>query len=172
VEVLSADPKLKDALGGDEYHWKRALAHLGRGDYAAADGELAEMLKEQPTSFGIIRDPYTPRQATDIAAMLVAEGFLTQRPGENSLDALIWRIAGEQKFATGLGELVEVIAHQNEVNALRGLVALEVGDIAAAKRHFEAVTAFTTDRTSPGPLRGAHVVSTTCLGWIRDAERR
>lgn len=172
-EVLRADPNLKDVLGRDEYHWVRALAHLAAGDYAAADAELAEMLKDFSTSsFGVIRDSYTPRQATDIAATLVAEGFLTQRPGENSLEAIIWRIGGELKFANGLGELVDVIAHQNDVNALRGLVALEAGDIPAAKRHFEAVTAFTTDRTSPGPLRGGHLISTTCLGWIRDAERR
>jgi hypothetical protein len=172
AEVLAADPKLKEPLGGDEYHWVRALAHLGGGDYAAADRELAEMLKDQTTLFGVIPEPYTPRQATVIAAQLVSEGMLAQRPGENTLEAMIWRISGERKFAEGLGALVEVVAHQNEVNALRGLVALEAGDIPEAKRHFEAVTAFTTDRTSPGMLRGAHLVSTTCLGWIRDAERK
>ena len=116
-------PNLKKALGR-EFHWNQAVLSAAVGDYARASKALEEA---QPPPFKPSRPP--------LADVLQAMTFGRLQP--HPLCRLTIAPFLQQQFANAELALARQQGESN-FHVLQGLVALDEGDVEAARRHFRA----------------------------------
>jgi hypothetical protein len=138
-------PDLRDKLAASVYEQLQALAAVALGDYAAADQYLAEAENraEKPPTQEIVAlqkdlaQEAALQQAGQVALAPLNALLLLPLPPYRSAFSDIVRIQGAGK----LSKLAGVAIRVGEIRLLRGLLALEVGNTAAAAEHFRAVLA-------------------------------
>jgi hypothetical protein len=132
------DEKLRQLLGGGDFEQMRALAAAALGDYRNADKYLAEAEKVR----GLASDSEILKQQTQdtqtMARQLASAGG-SLPAGDGFLGPLVRMAvlhAGQQETFAALTRLWKERREAAEIRLLRGLLALETGDNAAAVTHF------------------------------------
>ncbi len=134
-------PEQKDSVGLRNYHWWRAQAFAGLGDYDSADRELIEI---GGGAGDLIPDPALLVTRT---ATLVGKNVLGESPQGRGLPDAIARAYSRSDAVTELTTMETRLKNLAEVSALRGILALEIGDWSAAKQYGEAAKSFTPVRS-------------------------
>ncbi len=154
-------PEQSDAVGPRSYHWLRAQAFAGLGDYTSADLELVEI---GGGAADLIPDPalYVSTTATIVAKRVLGETTL----GAGFPDAVARALARTQADQD-LRTIDVRLKNLSEVSLLRAVLSLEVGDVPASRRLAETALFFSPVRPdgSPLPLR---VIGQSLLDRTRD----
>ena len=143
IELSS--PEQRDVVGVRSYHWLRAQAFAGLGDYTSADAEI--LLIAGGTA------ELTPDPAFLVAtiAKIVGQDVLSEAPHAYGFVDTFRRMLARTDATDELRTVNLRLKNLSEVSILRGVLALEVGDWQAARRHGDLVLFFT-------PLRSGGVV--------------
>jgi hypothetical protein len=150
---------LKEALGTDTYHWLRTQALAALGEYAAADDELTEAAGEEGPA---------PGPAVAVFAALAGRALLDEQPGGFGPPAVFSRAYGRMAFWSGVGQAVARLAERADAATLRGLLALEAGDVERAQAAFRAALACSPDVPEGGGLDfKGRPVAREALGLLR-----
>jgi hypothetical protein len=156
-------PEQELSLGMQKYRWLRILAAAATGDYAAADADLA-----YAAGLGSDDDSQASRNAM---ALTIAKVVLDDRPGEwLSLATLGWRVYGRIEFRNRVRLIVETWNQQADVTALRGLLALEVGEVGDAAVAFRQSLAYWDTDTRSGVDFNGRAIAVDCLDWLSSAD--
>jgi hypothetical protein len=129
------EPEHEAVLGFSSYHSLQARAAAACGDYAAADAELdklGEPLRQIQTS---------PEQLVPVrsAVALRVGGAVLARLAFGSGPAGLAGMAYRQFDALRpLEGLAELLGQEADLRVLRGLLAVESGDVESARQHFRA----------------------------------
>jgi tetratricopeptide (TPR) repeat protein len=121
------DEGLRKVLKEGEYEELRATAAAAIGDYATADKylDLAEKARKQPADAAVLKQ--------HVAELLAGRGSVS--PGEDPFPGMMVRVAAIDLQQRDLHQELRDVA---EVRLMRGLLALETGDLKAAKNHLRA----------------------------------
>jgi tetratricopeptide (TPR) repeat protein len=133
-EVLAVlEPGLERKIA--EYHWLKARAAAGCGDYAEADAEL-DRDTERFRRIGLSPNMFVPVRPA--IAFHAARAVLT-RPSE--AEGVAGRIIAMRSQVQSLDSLMMAVAllrQEADRQVLRGLLALEAGAVDTARQHFRA----------------------------------
>ncbi len=151
-----ATPELRNPLGAETFHWLRAQAHLSRGDYIAAQEELAT----------VAGAPLTPARAGVIVGGFAGKAVLNSNAIPVGPPALLWRALVENDFQAESLTLREAVASQCNLSATRGLLDLEAGDVDRARQEFRESLEFSSPNAQRGFSFPAQPLAFTALGWL------
>jgi hypothetical protein len=130
-------PPYKDLLGGDNYHWIRALCAAGSGDYVQADEDLvASVATDAPSP-----DKASVPTGRAGMAMMIGQAILERRLDNESITRNMYAPVSMVDFHHRLTRLVLALRQEANTTVLRGLLALESGQTARAAEHFRAALA-------------------------------
>jgi hypothetical protein len=125
-------PEQLETLGG-LYHWLRAQAFAASGDYALAAEEctrlgaaVVDRAAADPSGAG----------AREVTAGLAGRAVLDGFRGPLDRGGPLWEAFGQRELRSGLRRLVAALRREADALTLRGLLALEEGDAAAAAADF------------------------------------
>jgi hypothetical protein len=119
-----AAEELKGPLGAIGYHWRRARALAALGEYAAANTELLELAGEEGPN---------PVRTGRLFAVLAGQALLDEQPAGWGLPALLARARARFEFRTAVGQEAAALAGRADAAVLRGLLALEAGEVDRAR---------------------------------------
>ena len=139
-ELKDEEEKLRKGLGFDPavglpaYEWLRVEAAAAKGDYADADHWLAEIEKK-------MKETLAPMQRT-LTARMIANVVLRQASSVTSPVWLPVNFGDEIRDSAVLEQadnlLLEALGLVADMEAVRGWLALEAGNIPQAQRHIDA----------------------------------
>jgi tetratricopeptide (TPR) repeat protein len=127
------EPELETELSYGPYHRLRARAAAACGDYTEADAEL-DRLSEELRKVGVAKDQFMPVRAA--VAFRVAGAVLTRPAPASGAAGLAAALYRQFDDLQPLGGPAELMRQEANLLALRGLLALEWGDVETARRHF------------------------------------
>ncbi|MBX9579580.1 MAG: hypothetical protein K2X87_04660, partial [Gemmataceae bacterium] len=156
VDKVGAD--LLPLLGEVNYHWLRTQALVAAGEYAAADAELVELA-------GLQDGPPKPAQVADVVTYSIGRALLDDLPGGTGVPHVARRVMARMMFEQELEQVSGGLAHHGDSATLRGLVALEAGDVGAARAAFRSALAFSDPRAG-GLVFAGRSVARDALGWL------
>src|SRR5262249_47200683 len=155
------DPGQKEDLG-PSYHWLRAQALAAEGDYALAEDECGQLAGEGP---GIM----TVRPQAALAGV-IGHAVLAEQPGPGSLGSPFIRVWSQAALRTRLANFTRNVRQEADGEALRGVLALEAGEVAEAAVAFRAALAVWKDEASAATGAGidfsGRAVAQGCLTWL------
>jgi hypothetical protein len=128
-------PGSEAVLGFKPYHWLRAKAAAACGDYAALAVEL-DALGGEFRHAGLSKTlvvPVRPAMAFHVASAVLARPALGSGPA-----ALAWALRTEFESLQPLPGLAGLLTKGADLSVMRGLLALEPGDVEAAGKHVRA----------------------------------
>ena len=126
-EVLEwMTPEVRGSLGDAVYQQFRIQALAAVGEYAAVDTELADVF----TQGGGLPEP---PEVVAIIGRLIQKTLHDAQPGGSYLPHLAVRTLSQANLQTNLTDMVRMLVRQCEVAVLRGLLALEAGNIDRAQ---------------------------------------
>jgi hypothetical protein len=148
------------ALGPFSYHWLLAQAQAALGNYAEAQEEW-KFLTLEPQ----LQEPRLHREI----ARLLTRAVLAEVPGTESLPDLFWRTRVRNEFRSVVASIIKNFKQGADMCVLRGLVALEEGDVEEAHVAFGiALDALKLDAESSGVEFNGRIVAQTCLEWLKE----
>ncbi len=188
---------LRQQYGGPLYELYRFQLAAAEGDYAEADRFLEEAgrtLVEDPTalanarravlsptalSVAAERDPSAARDFPEAAALDprqleavgVARAIVDALPERGPVFWLYVRRQHRDRLLYDAASLIQPVRQQADFTALRGVLALEAGDVEAARKHFRQALFHGTDSKEPVLDFGGRAASLKYLGMI-DAQRK
>jgi hypothetical protein len=141
-------PQLENLLGKERYHWWQAMLAIVSGDYTTADQHLVgsiaglqagfavrDLRAAEGTPEAIRKRPEMPARtafALDIGNAFF-EALRNIQPRPFALDAILRRAYMVERVS-----LVDaLLRHEADTEVLRGILALERGEIAAARAAFD-----------------------------------
>jgi hypothetical protein len=126
------------AVLGESYHWLRVQALAASGDYALAREECNQMSPFAASS------PHgqTPARVREIMALMVVQRVLHEQSGGGSLPELLLLNYDRFQFRNNVGAFALRMSSDAEETVLRGLLALEVGDIDEAEIAFRVALSY------------------------------
>jgi tetratricopeptide (TPR) repeat protein len=137
------DAEFKSSLGAVSYHWTRTQALAALGDYAAADAELIALAGEPAPA---------PSQIADGLALLTGRALLNEQAGGFGLPSVAARVLARWGFlATLQQEITRLTGWANTV-VVRGLLALEAGEVEKARAAFQTALTFSADSAAGAGL--------------------
>jgi tetratricopeptide (TPR) repeat protein len=146
---------------GAMYHWLRALAFAGSGDYALAQGECVLLATEGSRTQGGSRN---------VMAAIVAQAVLDEQPGVGGATWLFGRAITRADFRRQLVGLTYELQRAADALVLRGMLALEMGDVDEAEVAFRLALDTWGSEAAARDGRGidfnARVVAQECLKWM------
>jgi hypothetical protein len=149
------------------YPWLKTLAAAATGDYAEADRRLEEMQKELSKNYrlaAMLRELMQENDKSDVAqelnvptASALLVGWLVLREAPNAA-GMPWQLYNqvplkltpqarplpatrEILLALSSSELTATMGQEADATTVRGWLALEAGDVKAARGHFEKALA-------------------------------
>ena len=131
--------ELKQAVGPQSYHWYRAMAMAARGDYAAADPELADI------AGGVKATAPDQEFLAQSLAFMVAKNVLGEAPAAPGLPDAVRQTLSRAEAYEGFGEIELRLKNLAEVSVLRGVLAAEAGDLDRAREQFRAALTFSPE---------------------------
>jgi len=146
------DPEQRPALG-TMYHWLRARAFAAAGDYAMAKDECVPLGSAHGWKQG-------PRQ---LMARIIAQTVLDEQLAIPSLAHQVVRVLRHAEFQSGISAMAENLKQEANAGTLRGVLALEEGDVKEAKAAFDM--AFAVWKES-GLDFDARIIAQSCLQWL------
>jgi hypothetical protein len=133
-------PEQQAALG-TSYHWLRAQARAASGDYALAEQECGQLSQALAVGF--------PGQGSvqfrEVMALLAANRVLDEQPAGGSLFDLLRRAQGRFDFYNRITGLAQRLRREADVTVLRGLLALEEGEVDEAEIAFREALSYWED---------------------------
>jgi tetratricopeptide (TPR) repeat protein len=128
--------EFKESLGDASYHWMRTQALAAIGEYAAADVELTELTgKEGPD----------PTRTAGVFALLTGRALLDGRPCGQGMPADAWGAVVRFLFWSAMQEEIAALTRRADSSVLRGLIALEAGEMDRARLAFQAALAISAE---------------------------
>jgi hypothetical protein len=156
------EPEQKDELGPELYHWLRAQALAALGDYGAADGELSQLNAAGRTTEGT--------GFRELTALMVGEAILDQRPDTSSLGQLAWRAKRRVDFRGRVAGLGGSMRQEADATVVRGLLALEEGQVEEAVSAFRTALSYWRDATTAASGGGvdfaSRPIAQEALRWL------
>ncbi len=125
-------------LGPPLYHWLRAQALAASGDYALAEGELTQLAAGDGSE----------RTAAREIATVIGQSMFDLSPTGDLLPQALKRARCQIELAMRVAALARDMEHAADATVLRGLLAMEEGEIAEAKSAFRAALGVRTDETA------------------------
>ena len=142
-------PEQEVSLGAGNYRWQRVLATAAAGDYRAADEEMGLLAGDAQRG-----DTLVPQ-----VTLAIGQAVLDDRPTMRlSLATLPGRVLGRLEFSTRVQGLVRAMIQRADVTTLRGLLALETGEVDAAAAAFRlALTYWDPDTRTGADFNGRSI---------------
>jgi hypothetical protein len=138
--------ELKAAVGPNSYHWFRGQAMAAVGDYDGADRELAAIVG------GIGGATPDPGYLAETVGNAIGRDLLSEAPVAGGMpDAVRQTFASAELYVT-LESLLARLKNLSEVNILRAVLALEVGDRDRGRELLKAALFFSPELTGPAQL--------------------
>jgi len=157
----------KKAELGTSYHWMRIQALAALGEYDLAREECNELTG----SLGAAGSGRSAPAYREIMALLVGQRVLGEHSSTSALSDGFWKTAGRMQFRNRLGEFAKALKREADVTVLRGLLALEEGDVEEAEIAFRQALSVWKDAESAASGSGldfnGRVVAQACLEWLR-----
>jgi tetratricopeptide (TPR) repeat protein len=159
-------PEQRAALGGPGFHWLRAMAFAGAGDYLQAQAEcgaLAQALaalgpNEEPTLF------------TEALSMRAGQAVLEGQPVPASLPGFFWSAAKFIDFQFRAAALGRSMRQEADLTVVRGLLALEQGDVELAHKTLSEALSVWKDESAAASGAGlefnGRATAQTYLKWL------
>lgn len=159
ADVLEwATPEVMDTVGRPEYHWLRAQAFAAAGDYDFADQQL--------TNLAVDRNAVSPQRVADGYAQLIGSLVLEERVGmQKTMSNLIAGQLGRMDFNSGVTEFSQILSKRADASTLRGILALEAGEIELARDSFRAALELSVDQKDGLQFPG-RTAAQDSLRWI------
>jgi hypothetical protein len=145
----------ESVLGSTGYFWLRVQAQAALGDYAHAQDELELMAGEDPT-----RDP----RFRDEMASFMGQTILDEQPGLPNLPFLLERAMSRLRFRSQIDSVARNMKRRADVLVLRGLLALEQGDVVSADEHFRLAL---VPWQNVGLDFSGRTAAEGCLEWLK-----
>jgi tetratricopeptide (TPR) repeat protein len=159
-------PDQEQTLGAQTYHWLRLQALAALGDYALAQEECN--LLAQPS--GSSPQGQESTEIRQVMAILISQRVFGEGPGGISIPEYYRRKFDQFDFRNRLARLAQVLRREADVTVLRGLLALEEGEIDEAEIAFRTALSFWNDSTQATSGNvfdfNARVVAQDCLEWL------
>jgi len=154
-------PEQRKALG-PTFHWLRAQAFAASGNYRTAARELSALAPS-----GLEQQQGGARTAM---ARLIGQALLNEQLGPQALPQRLWRAVLGMEFRDGVISLARSLQHDADATVIRGLLALEQGDVDEARRTFRLALSLWRDEAAAasgaGLDFGGRIVAQQCLAWI------
>ena len=155
-------PEVRGSLGDRMFHWTRAQAHLAVGDYDAADQELREMV-------GPEGEPSDPADVGVEVAARVGKSVLDAQPSGGQLNQHVWHALSRADLQRLVSEVARTLGLHADMITLRGVMALEAGNIDRARAAYQSALVFSPDRRGWGHLEfNGRRIATDGLALIGD----
>jgi tetratricopeptide (TPR) repeat protein len=149
---------------GPTFHWMRAQALAAAGEYARAHEEYRRLAGEATQADG------GPRP---VMAALVAQAVLDGQPGVGGLGWLFGRALPRADFEPQVTSLAGQLRRAADATTLRGLLALEAGEVEEAELAFRQALDTWESADAAAAGRGldftARPVAEACLRWLEAA---
>jgi tetratricopeptide (TPR) repeat protein len=151
---------------GSSYYWLRAQALAASGDYASAQEEFHQL------SRSLSAGPRGQRsvQFREVMAVLVGRRVLEEQATGRTPPELLLRAFGRAEFRQRVARVAQGMKREAEVNVLRGLLALEEGDVEEAESAFREALSIWKDEATAASGGGldfkGRPVAQACLGWL------
>jgi tetratricopeptide (TPR) repeat protein len=129
------DPRYEALLGFSPYHLLEAQSAAACGDYAGADAELDELGKPL-RQVALSADQLAPVRSA--IALRVGMAALARPAFDAGVGGLACTAFFQFDSLRPLGTPADLLRQEADLRVLRGLLALESGDVEAARRHFRA----------------------------------
>jgi hypothetical protein len=132
-------PEWQGSLGPEAYYWIVAQAAATEGNYKIALDRLGEMVSGDA---GLLID-----RKTVIAglAQIAGKSILSESFDVSNWSHATYLAISRESFGTGTTQAITTLSRQSDIVTLRGLLALEAGDIASAEAAFEQVVGYLND---------------------------
>jgi hypothetical protein len=121
------DPTAEQTLGTFNHHWLETLLAAADGNYEQADDHLRQLVESAELP---IR-----RRSRSTPAWLDGLRILTRTP--NNPLQLLWQARSSRLWLPDRQDISQEVQQQIDMHCLRGMLALESGDILAARRAFD-----------------------------------
>jgi hypothetical protein len=157
-------PDQKDQLGGPAYHWRRAQAMAATGHYALAQEEMTGLAEELAREAGAPNNlPLQEAMAVTVSKVVLDEQAAGESVAHRAVCAITRSIlqGRVQTFENSLRQIAET-------RTVRGLLALEAGEVAVAKAAFLEALTIWKDESAAGRIDfNARVIAQDGLRWLR-----
>jgi hypothetical protein len=130
------EPEFKTPLGATLYHRLRIHAFAANGDYADA--------REECLALGTtltIATPDSPHSTRQLMSVLVVQAILEGQPAPGLLSSLYYYMVRRADQQKQVASLARSIRQEMNLVVLRGVLAMEEGDMPAAKTAFREALA-------------------------------
>jgi tetratricopeptide (TPR) repeat protein len=158
-------PEQKAALGAPSYHWLRAQALAAAGDYALAGEELVQLGQGGRRS-----STEGPRESM---AGVIGLAIMDTPTRPSTVPHLIWRALRRAELGVHVREFARALQREANATVLRGLLALEEGDLEEAEVAFRLALELWQDEAhaaSGGGLEfSGRVTAQGCLDWLQSS---
>jgi len=138
-------PEVGGSLGDELYHGTLAQAHLAIGDYESGHRELAGMV-------GTDGDLSPPEAVGEEVASVVGMGVLDGLSSSGHFDHLAWQALSRADLQKRVADIAQTIGKQANMNTLRGVIALEAGNISRAREAFRSALLYSPNSWGGGQL--------------------
>jgi len=138
VQAWTTAP-LRESMGATAYHWLRTRALAALGDYTAADAELLQLIGNEAPS---------PTRTAGVFASLVGRTLLAEQPVGLGVSAAAVRAHAWLELQSTTQHIAAELASRANAAVLRGLLALEAGEVEHAREAFHAAGAYVGDSPS------------------------
>jgi tetratricopeptide (TPR) repeat protein len=159
-------PEMKSDLG-TSYHWMRTQALAALGEYDLAREECNEF----SGSLGAPRSGRATVPYREIMALLVGQRVLGEHFSTSALSDGFWKTAGRMHFRNRVGEFAKALKREADLTVLRGLLALEQGDVEEAEIAFREALSVWKDADAAASGGGldfnGRAIAQACLEWLK-----
>lgn len=131
LEVLAPEVEFKIS----QYHWLKARAAAGCGDYAQADAEL-DKDTEPIRRVGLSPKLFVPVRTG--MALHIGRAILNRSPDAEGIAGRVAALRFQVESMDAVGMASGLLRQEADRQVLRGLLNLESGSVTAAKQHFHA----------------------------------
>lgn len=159
-------PELMAGLGPVAYHWLRAQAFAAAGDYAKSVEECDHLARALARA-GPGEDPRLRAMMT----LGIGQATLDACAAAGSAPALAWAAFRQGEFSGQVTSLVQSLRKEADVAVLRGLLALEAGDVDQARAAFRSALALWGSEAAAASGSGldfsGRIIAEDCLSWLQ-----
>jgi hypothetical protein len=137
-------PEQKEAIGGaSHYYWLRTQALAASGDYDSSREECTQLARALGSTDG------EPPNFRKEMAIMIGRAILEGQVTSTSLGHYLWQSFGHAGFRTRVLDVGRSLRREADVTVLRGLLALEQGQMIEAELSFlSALSTWTNAQTA------------------------
>jgi hypothetical protein len=159
-------PEHKERLGASTYHLLRAQALAASGAYALAEEECEQLAR----SLAGGAQGQEAVRLREVMALWIGRAVLEHQPGGESVPRLALRARSRYELRQRIAGFARDLKRQADVTVLRGLLALEEGEVGEAEIALREALALWKDEATAASGGGmdfnGRVVAQGYLGWL------